>query len=108
MVVLVVACLVAHHIWSEIGERLDVVLPLGFTWRVPSVLHCCVWSARDGLAQPDFATPRQHVLVATMAEATPDAHVLVLVHHGGVTARDADLLLLDTRLFFGHLCDWTL
>ena len=96
MVVLVQAALASHHIWSEIGESLNVVLPFGLTGGIASVLHRCVWRACLGLTQSNLATARENVR-ARLAKASSEAHILLLVHHGGVTARDANCWFLDTR-----------
>jgi len=114
MILMVLAARLAHHVRTKIGERLHIVLPFGFGWRVPSVLHGRVGRACGGLllhptlppAESDLPRARQHV--TTMTEAAANSHVLMLVHHGGMTARDADLLLLDTRLLLWNLSDWTL
>jgi len=86
MMVLVLATRLAHRVRTETGERLHIILPFGFARGVPSVLHGRVGRASDRLVPESSYLPRAREHVSTVAIAAAYAHVLMLVHHRGMTA----------------------
>lgn len=86
MMVMVLATRLAHRVRPETGERLHIILPLRFAWGVPSVLYSRVRRASQRLVpQPsDLPGAREHVTSVSIAASY--AHVLMLVHHRGMTA----------------------